>query len=416
MRPDAAAEGPAPAAAPVAAAPAPAEAVRIDARPPTGTEPLLLVGLQRRVPRLRVVATGEMDVLGPDGRVLARVREGDDLLLQPGAGVVVLGGGRVGSAREVELRVAPGGRLRVDGTGYLGPLLVRRDAQGLTLIERLPLEAYLRGVVPAELGRRPAAELEAVKAQAVIARTYALRNRGRWRGEGFDLLGTTGDQVYGGADAHDPVADDALRLTRGEVLAAGGQPVDAFFHSTCGGRTEDGPAIFRGSDGQYLRAVDDVDDEGRAYCRDSPRFRWRERWDEAALAASLARGLPPSRRLPTAELRALRDLRITGRTASGRVAAVELETAERRVPLDGPTLRLALRLPGGEPMRSTAVAFTVTRGAGGRLAALEAEGRGAGHGVGLCQWGAIGRARAGHGYRRILGAYFPGTTLERRWR
>jgi SpoIID/LytB domain protein len=123
------------------------------------------------------------------------------------------------------------------------------------------VEAYLLGVVSAEMGRRSPTELAALRAQVVVARTYALRNLRRWEVQGFDLYATVVDEVYGGAGAETPEGLDAVGATRGQILTYDGGPIDACFFSTCGGRTADGTEIFRGADRPYLQSFADTDDD-----------------------------------------------------------------------------------------------------------------------------------------------------------
>ena len=109
----------------------------------------------------------------------------------------------------------------------------------------------------------------------------------------------------------------------------------------------------------------------------------------------------------------VRDITVEGRTASGRVSAVVLQTTRGRFRVQANDIRYVLRTPGGELLNSTYFSPEVVRSSDGRLARLTVRGRGYGHGVGMCQWGAVGRARAGQDFRTILGTYFPGTTVAR---
>ena len=133
--------------------------------------------------------------------------------------------------------VQPGAPVRVNGRGYRGVAEFLRDRTGLTVVNRVGMEGYLLGVVTAEMGRRSSVELAALRAQAVVSRTYALRNLGRWRAQGFDLYATVADQAYGGIGAESPEARVAVSDTRGRVLTYNGALIEAFFYSTCGGRT-----------------------------------------------------------------------------------------------------------------------------------------------------------------------------------
>lgn len=149
------------------------------------------------------------------------------------------------ATRKVVLAAGPGGTLRFDGRRYRGTLHVLLNPRGtLNVVNVLPLEDYLRGVVPKELGPNLYPELEALKAQAVAARTYTLSHLGEFADEGFDLCSTPRCQVYGGADAEHPLSDRAVLETRSEVLTVGDQPVEAFYSATCGGHTEDVEVVF----------------------------------------------------------------------------------------------------------------------------------------------------------------------------
>jgi stage II sporulation protein D len=280
------------------------------------------------------------------------------------------------------------------------------------VIARLPFETYLGGVVAAELGVQDADVLEALKAQAVIARTYALKNLGRNRRDGFDLLATVSDQRYDGVSGETPAAWRALSDTKGMVVTWQGAPIDAFFHSTCGGRTAAGAEVFTYADRPYLRSVSDLDPSGQAWCRTSPRFRWEQTWDAAALTAALQRG---GLRLGADEASGVRSIEATDRSPSGRVTRLRVRLRGRDVIIDGSNaVRRALPPPDLDLLRSATFTLT-TRNDGERIGQLTVEGAGSGHGVGLCQWGAIGRARAGQGFTAILAAYYPGTQLDHRW-
>jgi len=157
------------------------------------------------------------------------------------------------------LAVAPtkGGRLQVDGVDYRGILELRINDFGLVRpINWIGLESYLMGVVPAELGPEVWPQLEALKAQAVAARTYTWRNLGQFAGEGFDLCATPRCQAYGGADVEHPLSDRAVIATRAEIVTWEGDPIVAYYTATCGGHTEDGHEIFPEELARpYLRGV-----------------------------------------------------------------------------------------------------------------------------------------------------------------
>jgi hypothetical protein len=172
--------------------------------------------------------------------------------------VAVNAGGRKIAAARV-FRCAPRdkvGVLQIGDKAYRGALELRISAEGQVLpVNIVNLEEYLRGVVPAEMSSSMYPQIEALKAQALAARTYAIKNRGQFAGKGYDLVNTARSQVYGGVKLEQEMTDRAIRETRGEIIVYGGKPINAFFTSTCGGHTEDGENIFAGDPEPYLRGV-----------------------------------------------------------------------------------------------------------------------------------------------------------------
>ncbi|HEY9441656.1 MAG TPA: SpoIID/LytB domain-containing protein, partial [Gemmatimonadales bacterium] len=233
--------------------------------------------------------------------------------------------------------------VRVNGREYRGEVELVPDRTGVTVVNRVGLESYVLGVVSAEMGRRAPEDLEALRAQSVVSRTYALRNRGRWRASGFDLYATVADQVYGGLGAETVEAREAVSGTRGMILTYGGQPIDAFFYSTCGGTTAEGTEVFRAADRPYLRSIADVGPDGAAYCSISPRFRWREEWTGEGLQATLRRTLPSVAGLAASEIGEVRDVWIARRTPSGRVGELVVALGGTDARVSGPAVRQVLR-------------------------------------------------------------------------
>jgi stage II sporulation protein D len=288
-----------------------------------------------------------------------------------------------------------------------------RAGGGLTVVNRLGIESYVAGVVGPEIGGRRPDELAAVLAQAVVSRTFAVGNRGRYESLGFDAYADTRDQVYNGVAAETPQAWDAVRRTAGQVLRYRGVIIDAFFHSTCGFSTAGVEEAFAtGRTRPYLRPVSDQYAKGRYYCDISPRFRWREEWDAQKLRAIFTRTLPAVMPIGGDGLQPITDVEVTRTTRSGRVGELRIVFEHGDVRIPGGAVRSVLRPEVDRSLSSTAFQLTVTKD-GGRLTRLVAAGAGSGHAVGMCQWGAVGRARAGQDHRRILSTYFPGTTLDR---
>jgi peptidoglycan hydrolase-like amidase len=150
----------------------------------------------------------------------------------------------------------PGALLRVDQNSYRGQIEARVGKSGnMQLINELDMEDYLRGVVPNEMGPGVYPELQALKAQAVAARTYIVANLGLYGDDGFDVCDSAQCQVYKGAGTEHALTDQAVDETRGLILTYGGRPINALYTSTCGGHTEDGQLIFPEEKGGYLKGV-----------------------------------------------------------------------------------------------------------------------------------------------------------------
>jgi stage II sporulation protein D len=176
------------------------------------------------------------------------------------AGTVVAvdrGGEQIGEAKRFHCIPARAGDfVRLGDSSWRGAVELRVSTQGGILpVNIVNLEDYLRGVLPAEMSPSVYPQLEALKAQVLAARTYAVRNRGQYAREGFDICNTAACQVYGGAGIEMPMADQAVRETAGEVITYAGAPINALFTSTCGGHTEDVENIFKGEAAPYLRGV-----------------------------------------------------------------------------------------------------------------------------------------------------------------
>lgn len=382
----------------------------IESTPGTETaEPLVRVGLGLPQTELAIGGGAGLVVTGADGGGLFEVPAGVTAAISgDGASVRArIGGVATSSATALTIRPLDSvGFVRVGGREFRGELRVTPTPTGLLAVNLVSLEAYVAGVVNAEMGRRPPGDSEAVYAQAIISRTVAVRALGRYRVRGYDVVSTVSDQAYGGVGTETAMGWEAVRATRAQVLTYNGAVIEAFFHSTCGGRTEAVDAVFSGGAQPYLQSVSDRDANGQAFCALSPRFRWREEWTGETVSQMLRDGRVGGGG-PIA------DLQVGARSPSGRVTELVAVAGGRAVPIEGQqTVRQLLRASDGGWIRSTQFSLQVTRG-GGRIVRAVAEGGGNGHGVGMCQWGAVGRARAGADHQAILAAYFPGTEIRR---
>ena len=289
------------------------------------------------------------------------------------AGHVLVDGVDRGTA--VRLRAPDDGPIAVNGTKVRGEVAAVAGPAGLVLVNVIALEDYLSGVLGSEMP--PQFPLEALKAQAVAARTYALERKLETLGQPFNLSSSVLSQVYGGLAAEDPRTLQAVEATRGQVLTYQLQPIEAYFHASCGGKTESGLQAL-GRDLPYLKPVS-------CPCAKLPNTRWSLELSETEAKTALGK---------TSELQ------VEGRTPTGRARRIELGAGRS---IDAVTFRERL---GYAKVKS--LSFDVAPEKHG----WKLEGKGFGHGAGLCQWGAKVLAEQGQGYRAILEHYYGGTELQ----
>ena len=331
--------------------------------------------MSRLIAALLVASLGAPQARGEEIRI-ELLRGARTLRLGPHAvavrGAQLLVDGRAAPALSVE-----GGPL--DGRVLPGRIEVFVDQGALVAVNTLDLEEYVAAVVSSEVpGGWPK---DALEAQAVAARTFAVAQKiAQGPGARAHLRSTVLDQVYKGAAA--PGALVAARATAGEVLTFGAAPIAAYFSASCGGRSESGEAGFNLAPGStpYLRAGEPDDDERP----------WTARFPLEQLSATLRPRLHA----------AVDAVAVIARTSSGRARTVRLGKRT----LSGVELR---QLLGYERLPSLLFDVRVSGG----VAVFT--GKGSGHGVGLCQWGARERARRGQGYREILLHYYPGAEIRR---
>ena len=391
------------------------------ARPSAAAGPVVRVALATGAPGGALGATGDWRVYaGPGAGVLLRGAAGEPWRVERRARRLrlVRADGVRTALQEGTLVVRPaddGALLTWNGRRYRGELALSAGANGLLVVNRVPLESYLRGVVPAEMTGRPTpAEQAAVEAQAVAARSYALVHLGAGGPRAYDLVAGVRDQVYGGADAERPATDRAVERTRGLVLTYGGRVANAPYSSTCGGSTAETSEVWwRVGPSPYLQRVSDriPGTAARYYCEASPRFTWTRRYDASSLAATVDRYLRDYASVPSRGVGAVRSVSVRGTTPSGRAGALRIEAEGGSYEVRGDDIRRVLRTAGGEILGSTYFTIEPVVGRDGRLRELTVRGGGNGHGVGMCQWGALGRARAGQSVQELLQAYYPGTEL-----
>ncbi|OGX09585.1 MAG: hypothetical protein A3K11_05600, partial [Nitrospirae bacterium RIFCSPLOWO2_12_FULL_63_8] len=339
--------------------------------------------------RVAVVQNAESVALAASSGLLVKAPNDDvdangRITVTAGPSGLVVDGRRLRSDR-IEVR-GRSGDVTVNNLTVAGRVTIKRQNGKLIAINEVALEDYVKGVVPAEMNA--AWHPEALKAQAMAARTYALykiRQNGK---KDFDVAASTKDQVYKGRAGADGPAGRATDETRGQVLAFQNEPILAAFFSTAAGPTEDAINVWS-VDLPYLKGVECPFDIN------SPLFQWRtdvwlplleQRLREEGFPVGVIAGLSPA-----------------VYTKAGRVSRVRILHSDGELHVKGEDLR---RVLGYTVLASTQFDFEVVG------FQIQFTGRGAGHGVGLCQWGAKELAEKGYSAEAIVRYYYPGAEIR----
>jgi stage II sporulation protein D len=345
--------------------------------------------------------------------------------------------GQTASASSPVVLTATSGIVTIGGVRYRGSAEVRVNGSGaLAGINELPMEEYLYGVVPRELGPIAYPELEALKAQAVAARTYALRGLGKRASNGYDLLATTTDQVYGGYGAEHPLSTRAVDETAGIAMTYNGTLIEALYSSTSGGHTADNEEVYNSAPVPYLRGVPDAE-RGQALNRvpnievfrnhanpmslraakegdfDSNwgRFhRWVFEWSAEEISAVISAS-------EGQDVGTVHEINVLERGPSGRVLRIEYVTDAGTFYRSKDAIRSSLRYinASGAPTNLLSTLFfiePIVERPSRKVIGYRAFGGGFGHGVGMCQVGAVGMAEKGRNFEQILTHYYRDIALE----
>lgn len=274
---------------------------------------------------------------------------------------------------------------------YRGYLIIDKNGKNLNIINVLSVEDYLKGVLPKEANA--GWNIEALKAQAVISRTYILSNLKKHSKEGFNLCATTHCQVYGGAESEAKSCNKAIEETEGEVLTYDGKLAQTVFHANCGGYTEDPKYVWNWSHGtpDYLKGVK------CGYCANAPHSNWEQSLEESFIRKKLiAAGYNVGK---------IKSIKPKGKTSAGSYKEVEITSSKGKIDVHSYKFRLAV-----DAWKVKSTTFDSIKKSGDSFVF---KGKGWGHKVGLCQWGAKGMADSGKNYKQILKHFYPKTKLEK---
>jgi len=295
--------------------------------------------------------------------------------------------------------------ININGKRYRGKIQISSSNSSIDIINILNLEDYVKGVLAKEMPLGKDGEnLEALKALSVCVRTYAIQKMKAGKIY-FDLYADTRDQVYGGVDAESPISNRAADETKNIILKYSDLPALIYYHSTCGGQTESSQNVFTKENIPYLTSIKDGDEPN---CKISPRYQWEETYSKETIVSRLK-----SYSLLDNQNYSIEDISVVSRFNSGRVNEMEIIVAsesgeEKSISINGNEIRSIIRNADGKSILWSTM-FDVSL----KSNSVVLSGKGFGHGVGLCQWGAIALSRKGWDFEEILNHYYPGTKAEK---
>lgn len=276
----------------------------------------------------------------------------------------------------------------LDDTRFRGTIAIRKEKNGLMVaINKLDIEKYLYGVLHHEVA--PWWPMEALKAQAVAARTYAYYQAQVMKASEYDVKSGTSSQMYGGSTTERYRTKKAVDYTKGEILTFEGKVFPAYFHATCAGITAGAQELWN----IHLEPI--AGGAHCGYCHISPHYYWQAKVPLSVIEEKLKQYNRPVGQVLKVEP-------IT-QTPSGRVGSLKITGTLQEAVIAAKDFRIWI---GGNVMKSTAFTVEVKEDF------VEFHGKGWGHGVGLCQWGALGQSLLGHSYEKILKFYYPGSIIS----
>ena len=292
---------------------------------------------------------------------------------------------------------------------YPGSILFRATNGKLDAINSVDVEDYLRGVVPYEIGKLDSSRVEALKAQAVAARTYAYKHFNSREAMGFDVFADTKDQVYKGLESATALTDAAVKATAGAMMTYNGEFIIAYYHSTCGGITET-LATWNRADLPYLKSVPDRRPDGKPWCDESSYIKWERRFADKEIAKLFKANASEAKAVFSdkngADFKKVKSVKVKDKLKSGRILTLRVETDKGHFDVLTDRTRWLFKKAGTILPSSF---FSIKKD--GKEWVLT--GTGFGHGVGMCQMGVRARAQAGQSYLEILSHYYQGITLEK---
>lgn len=353
------------------------------------------------------ISINEAAVLSDDSKTLAKVNSGNKLNFRIESEKLKLTIGEMDFTAKVFFLMAPEETeiIKIDGKKFRGRIIICIVDSEIKVVNQIGLEDYIKGVMSKEMPVGKQTEnYNALKAFSICARTYA-SIRINEKKDFFDIYPDTRDQVYGGVDGETVYTNKIVDETKGQILFYDNQPAIIFYHSTCGGQTENVANVFGKKNISYLCGVKDGDEP---YCKISPRYEWNENYSELIIVDRLYK----AKLIESMEFK-LSDVKVKSRFNSGRVNELEIilknaSGLKKNILLKSNQIRSIIKSGDGKSiLKSTLFDVIVDNQKN-----IVIKGRGNGHGVGLCQWGSIGQSKMRIDFHEILNHYFPGTILK----
>lgn len=360
-----------------------------DAPAPSGSKdinPVVRVCIMDGVPSMRLELKGGFTIAAIDtGKDMMSGSSFDSNVAATADGIML--GDKEFRTPGIAVKVRNDSTIYVDGKRFRGDIdIIRKENSKLMVINHIPVEEYLYGVLHHEVSDRW--PIAALKAQAIAARTFALYQARQSKLQPYDLRSDVYSQVYGGSASEKWATTKAVNLTRSKVLTYNGALFPTYYHATCAGSTEDASSLWNIN----LPPLKGVKCN---YCAASPHYKWTKELPLKDIESAL--------RKSGYKIGGIRSVTILSRNRSGRADKLEIkDNAGVSVILTAKDFR---QLVGPNEIRSTKFDLSV------RNDKLVVTGRGWGHGVGMCQWGAYGLSKKGRTAEEILRFYYPGTKV-----
>ncbi len=344
------------------------------------------VNIFNDAPSLHFKVKGFYEVIDPKKNEILYRGKNLNAVVAPGKGLISIGALKM-RYMSLFIKSHDSDAITINGRVFRGNIrIINKGNNALLIVNYLDLEDYIKGILYHEVSHYW--PYEVLKAQAVVCRTYALYQIKENKSKDFDLTADIYSQVYGGRTSERYRTNKAVKYTTGQVLTFQGRIFPAYFHSCCGGHTEDASLLWNTNIAPLKGVVCN-------FCKESPHFNW----SVSLTADEIAKKLAASGR----KLGDIKDITTAGEDPSGRIVDIKVSSQEKEIRIPAKDFRYAL---GPNLIRSTK--FGV-RKEGDKFIF---DGIGWGHGAGMCQWGAYFMAKDGYTYQQILDFYYPGAKLS----